>query len=87
MRLLSLLLGLWIAMLLTVNSSAEAACNGNGTTWSCTSGSTVADVNTLLANVPTRSTITFANGSYNWTSGPIQLNNLGTKGVTLICAT
>lgn len=87
MRLLSLLAGLSIAILLTVNSSAEAACSGSGTTWSCTAGSTTADVNALLSNAPTGSTITFAAGSYNWTSGPIQLNNLGTKGITLICAT
>jgi hypothetical protein len=36
MRLLSLLLGLCIAMLVIINSSAEAACSGGGTTWTCT---------------------------------------------------
>lgn len=87
MRLLSLLLGLCIVMVLSVNSSAEAACSGSGLSWTCTAGSTVGDVNSLLSQVSTGSTITFANGSYNWTSGPINLNNLGTKGVTLKCAT
>jgi hypothetical protein len=32
-------------------------------------------------------TITFENGTYSWTSGSVNLNGAGTKGVTLICAT
>lgn len=81
------ILGMILLALSWWASGAEAACSGSGTSWSCTAGSTAADVNSALASAATGATITFANGSYIWTSGAIQLNNSGTKGVTLICAT
>ena len=83
MRLLSLLLGLCIAVLLTVNSSAEAACSGSGTTWNCTAGTTATDVSSTLSSASDGATLTFAAGSYSWTSG---INFSMSKGVTLVCA-
>lgn len=83
MRLLSLLLGLCIAILLTVNSSAEAACSGSGTTWSCAVGTTATDVNSTLSSASDGATLTFATGSYSWTSN---INFSMSKGVTLACA-
>lgn len=85
MRLLLLLLGLYVAMLLTVSSSAEAACGGSGTTWSCTAGTTPAEINSAINSASDGATLTFAAGSYNWTS--TQITYPLTKGITLICAT
>ncbi len=65
--------------------SASAACTGSGLSWSCPAGSTDSDVNSALTNAASDATITFANGSYSWSSS-IQMNNSGAKGVTLICA-
>lgn len=85
MRLLSLLLGLCIATILTINSSAEAACSGSGQTWTCTAGSTIANVQSAINSASDGATITFDPGSYNWSNGTISLSN--SKGVTLICRT
>ena len=81
------ILGMVLFTLLLWASGAEAACSGSGLVWSCTAGSAAADVNSTLTSAPTGATITFGTGSYNWTSDAVQLNNSGTKGVTLICAT
>jgi len=62
--------------------NALAACSGSGVTWSCTAGTTVAQVNTALASAASGATLTFAAGSYTW-GGAIGFSN--TKGVTLIC--
>jgi hypothetical protein len=65
---------------------ASAACSGSGTTWSCTAGSTVANVNSALSSAADGATITFAAGNYNWGGAIIdQFSN--TKGVTLRCQT
>ncbi|MGC4097236.1 MAG: hypothetical protein QM706_08985 [Nitrospira sp.] len=87
MRRLPLFVGLILAALLSVDSSAEATCSGSGLAWKCTAGSTVAQVNSALSSAPADATITFDTGAYDWRTGALQLNNSGTKGVTLICAT
>lgn len=84
MRLLSLLLGLCIAMLLTVNSPAEAACSGSGTTWSCTAGSTASQINSALSSASNNAVITLAAGSYALGG---DINFLSSKGATIICET
>ncbi len=66
-----------------VATSGWAACSGSGTSWTCTAGSTSAQVNSALDNAADGATITFAAGSYSWSG--ISLNNI--DGVTLICAT
>lgn len=78
------MLGLALIILL-IPSLAQAACSGSGLTWNCTAGTTIAQVNTALGSATDGATLTFAAGSYTWTSGTINLSN--TKGVTLICAT
>lgn len=77
MRLLS------IAFVLLFCTAAEAACSGSGTTWSCTSGSTAANVQTAIGSSTDGATITVANGSYNWTTG---ITFDPAKATTLICA-
>ncbi len=63
---------------------AHAACTGSGTSWSCTAGSTVANVNSALSSATDGATITLAAGSYSWGS---TLSFSLTKGATIICAT
>lgn len=65
--------------------NARAACSGSGLSFSCTAGSTAAHVETALTTAADGATITFAAGSYNWTSSPVRLNTSGDKGITLIC--
>ena len=62
---------------------AQAACSGSGTTWSCPAGSSSSDVSTVLGNASDGATITFASGSYTWSSF-VSFSN--SKGATLICA-
>jgi hypothetical protein len=59
----------------------EAACSGSGTTWHCTAGSSVSNVQTAINNAGDGAVITFDPGLYSWTSDTIQLSN--TKSVTL----
>ena len=82
MRLLFFLAGLGIATVLTVNSSAEAACSGSGTTWSCTAGSSASEINAAITAASDGATITFAAGTYS--ASGISLNPR--NAVTLICA-
>jgi hypothetical protein len=58
----------------------EAACSGSGTSWSCTAGTTTAQVNTAISSAADGATITFAAGAYSW-GAEIDLSN--SKGVTL----
>jgi hypothetical protein len=71
---LCLLLPLW----------AHAACSGSGTTWTCTAGSSLANVNTAISSGTDGMTITFDAGSYDWSSGNLVMDT--TKATTLICA-
>lgn len=61
-----------------------AACTGSGTTWTCTAGSTMANVASALGSATDGAVITFASGSYTWTSGSAPFSSA--KGATLICA-
>jgi hypothetical protein len=76
--------GFLVIGLLLATPAAEAACTGSGATWSCSAGTTTAQVNTALGSATDGATFTFAAGSYSWSS-EITLSN--TKGVSLICAT
>lgn len=83
MRLSPLLLGLCVAVLLIINSSAEAACSGSGTTWSCTAGSTSSQINSALSSASNNAIITLAAGTYALGD---DVNFLTSKGATIICA-
>jgi hypothetical protein len=71
-----------VALILSV-LPARAACSGSGLTWSCTAGTTVAQINTTIGSATDGATLTFAAGSYSWTS-TVEFSPL--KSVTLICA-
>lgn len=77
---------LWLVlgMVLIWATTSEAACGGSGKTWSCTAGSTIAEVNSALGSATDGAIITFQSGSYTWSSGSIN-NFSNSKGVTLIC--
>lgn len=77
-RLLFLLL-----LSLSTASYAEAACSGSGITWSCTAGSSKANVNTAIGSGTTGMTLTMANGSYTWTTGDINWDPA--KSIAIIC--
>jgi hypothetical protein len=62
-------------------SGAHAACSGSGITWSCTAGTTQAQVNTAISSATDGATLTFAAGTYTWGSTTIELPN--NKGITL----
>lgn len=62
---------------------AEAACSGSGLTWTCTSGSSMANIASAYSSGTDGMTITLDAGSYSWTS---TLTITSSKGVTLICA-
>jgi hypothetical protein len=80
MRKLSLLPFLLVAAL---TLPAHAACTGSGASWSCTAGTTIAQINTALSSASDGATLTFAAGSYSWSGG---LSFSTSKGATLICA-
>jgi hypothetical protein len=63
---------------------AHAQCTGSGTAWSCPAGTTDAQRATVIASASNNAVVTFAGGTYNWSSNT---NFSTTKGVTLICAT
>jgi len=58
-------------------------CTGSGVSWSCPAGATVSQVQSAINSASNNATITFAAGSYSWTS-EIQFSTA--NGVTLICA-
>ena len=64
-------------------SNAKAACTGSGMSWSCTAGSTSAQIQTAVDNASDRGTITFANGSYAISGVSLNSRN----GISLVCAT
>lgn len=59
------------------------ACTGSGTTYSCTAGSTSADVSSALGSATDGAVITFAAGTYNWGSF-VSFSN--SRGASLVCA-
>jgi hypothetical protein len=69
-----------LALWLLSTAPVQAACSGAGTTWTCTAGSTVAQVQTAVNSATDGAVISFEAGAYSWGNG-IALSN--TKGVTL----
>jgi len=63
---------------------AHAACSGSGTSWSCSAGAAVSDVNSVINSATDGATVTFAAGSYNW--GQSTITPSLSKGITFICA-
>lgn len=80
MRILGVVL---LALVLWNVQPAEAACSGSGQNWSCTAGTTVAQVNSALNSATNNATFTFDAGSYSWGT---QINLPNARGVTLRCA-
>src|SRR5262245_24665048 len=76
------ILGLAVLILVLWTPGAEAACTGSGQTWNCTAGTTIAQISSTLTSASDGATLTFAAGSYSWTSWASFSN---TKGATLIC--
>ncbi len=68
------------ATLLAFSGVAHAACTGSGTSWNCTAGSSVSEVQSAINSASDGATIAFAAGNYSWGNG-ITLSNA--KGVTL----
>ena len=69
----------WLVLsVLLMASGAEAACSGSGTSWSCTAGSTAADVRAAHNSATSGYTITLAVGSYPWGTGTVTLTKAGT---------
>jgi len=62
---------------------AHAACSGSGTTWSCTAGTTSAQVQTVVGSASDGAVVTFATGSYSWSS---VITPSLSNGITFICA-
>ena len=73
---------LLLCFLLLGASGARAACTGSGTTWSCSAGTTSAQIAEALNSASDGATLTFAAGNYSWTSFTSFSNS---KGATLIC--
>jgi hypothetical protein len=74
---------LLIVGLLASGGRAEADCSGSGQTWTCTAGTTPAQVNSTLASATANATLTFDAGAYTWNAA---MKFDPTKGATLICA-
>jgi hypothetical protein len=68
------------ALLFMLALPAHAACTGSGTSWNCTAGSSVSEVQSAINSASDGATIAFAAGNYSWGNG-ITLSNA--KGVTL----
>jgi hypothetical protein len=64
---------------------AFAACSGADRAWTCTAGSTRAQVQAVIDVAEDEAVVTFAAGSYDWTGGVINLGAI--DGVTLRCET
>ena len=77
-------LAFMLAMSLLSISSVMAECTGSGSTWNCTAGSSIANINSAISNSTDGATITMAAGSYSWGS---RLSFSTAKSTTLICAT
>jgi hypothetical protein len=71
-----------LSMLLASASAAHADCTGSGTAWSCSAGTTSAQISAALGSATDGSTLTFKAGSYSW-SGFVSFSN--SKGASLVC--
>jgi hypothetical protein len=77
------ILGSIVLILCCWTSRAEAACSGGGLTWTCTSGSTLSNIQSAYNAGSDGMTITLQNGTYSFGNSALLLSN--TKGLTLIC--
>ena len=77
----------WVVVLVLLwwAPGAEAACSGSNQIWTCTAGSSVAQINAALGSAPDGAIITLQSGNYTWSAGTIN-NFSNSKGVTLTCA-
>lgn len=75
----TLVVGLLFSLALA--SPAEAACTGSGLSWTCTAGSTVANVQAAINSASDGATISFQPGSYTWSTRITLPDN---KGITLM---
>lgn len=71
-----------VLILLFAGQANAAPCTGSGTAWSCQPGTTAAEVQTAINNATDGAVISFANGSYTWSTNA---NFSMAKGVTLLC--
>lgn len=62
---------------------AEGSCSGSGLAWTCTAGTTIAQVNTTLSSATDGAVITFDSGSYSWGTTLVFSTS---KAATLICS-
>lgn len=78
-----------LIIILLLAGSAFATCSiTSGINWTCTNGSTQAQVQSAINSAADGAVITFQPGSYNSTPGSgVGYTFSNTKGVTLICAT
>lgn len=74
----------YLVLIFLLCGIARATCSGSGSVWSCTTGTTPAQVNTVLSSASDGATITFDSGSYTW--GGTQIQFQSATGATLICA-
>jgi hypothetical protein len=72
------------AVILLLTSNARASCSGSGSSWSCTAGSSPAQIQSAVDSASDGATITLANGSYNLGSA-ISFDNR--NGISVVCAT
>jgi hypothetical protein len=72
-------------VLLLTSAAVMAACSGSGTAWTCTAGSSLANVNSAISSGTDGMVITFEAGSYNWSTGNLVMS--ASKSTTLICET
>lgn len=71
-----------VLLLTLLCAPAWAACSGSGTAFTCTAGSSIANVNSAISSSSDGATITMADGSYSWGSS-LSFDNA--KATTIIC--
>ena len=64
-------------------SESQAACTGSGLAWTCTAGSTAAQINAAISSAANEAVITFDAGTYSFTG----VNLANKNGLSLVCAT
>lgn len=77
------ILGMALFALFWWTSQSDAACSGSGLSWTCTAGSTAAQIQSAINSASNEAVITLANGSYSFAN--VSLN--GKNGITVICET
>jgi hypothetical protein len=74
--------GQWlpILILLGLPTLSDAACSGSGLTWTCTAGSTPANVQSAVNSATVGATISLESGAYSWSSGVTATKSLTIQG-------